>query len=90
MGYKVLRSVKIPKNKQVLIKATCLDFRDQPREVQEKIINLSAKYGGEYGYALFRVMTKDESITSWALKVPCDNSTLERARKKFYENWYKK
>ncbi|MCL2739585.1 MAG: hypothetical protein FWE47_00095 [Oscillospiraceae bacterium] len=89
MGYKILRSVNIPKNKQVLIKATCLDFRDQPYDIKLKIINLSASCGGEYGYWLFRVMTKGDSIISASMKCPCSEKTLERARKKFYENWDK-
>ena len=87
MQYRALRSVKLPKNKQILIKSTCLDFTDQPSQVQEKIINLCAEAGGVYCHALFDIMTKGKTISKMALNVPCGVSTLERAQKRFYEMW---
>lgn len=87
MSFKKLRGVRLPEEKQGLIRYTCLNFESLPEWMQKKIARLCDECGGEHSHALFEVMTTRRSMTEIALGNFVDESTLYRARKRFYENW---
>ena len=88
MSFKKLRGVRLPEEKQGLIRYTCLTVSEQPKWIQEKIGRLCDECGGPYSAALFEAMTTRASITAIAMKHHTDESTLYRARKAFYEHWF--
>ena len=87
---KKLRGVHISENRQKFIRYTCLTYEDQPAALQRKIDKLLAECGGAFEAALREVMCSEESITAIALRHYVSEATLYRARKHFYESWYKK
>lgn len=90
MGFKKLRGVRLSEEKQGAVRFVCLTYADQPKQIQEKITRLCDKYGGAYSDALFEVMTTRRSVVSVAMEYYISENTLYRARRKFYENWFKK
>lgn len=87
MGFKKLRGLSLPEEKQGLIRYTCLTHLCQPRYVRDKIDRLCASCGGEHSAALRDVMCSLKSITMIALQYSVSESTLYRLRRKFYESW---
>lgn len=86
--FKKRRGINVPYNKQGLIYFVCLDFKNQPRKVQEKILRLCEEIGGdEYKKALFEFVTTDASAVKVSLKHYLSEGTLYVLRKKFYEAW---
>ncbi len=86
--FKKKKGIKVPYNKQGLIYFTCVNFKDQPRKVQEKIERLCEEIGGdEYKKALFEFVTTDSSAVKISLKHYLSEGTLYVLRKKFYEAW---
>ena len=90
MGFKKLRGVSLPEEKQGLIRYTCLNYRDQSAHIQKKIRRLCSEHGGLYGAALWEVMCTMESVTSISVRHCVSESNIYRMRKEFYENWSKK
>ena len=90
MGFKKLRGVKLPEEKQGFIRYTCLTYDEQPRGMRNKIDRLLRECGGSYRAALREVMCGEDSITAIALRHYVSESTLYRLRKDFYESWDKK
>lgn len=90
MGFKKLRGVALPEKKQGLVRFVCLNYDDQPKRTQEKIQRLCDECGGAYSAALFEVMTTEKSIRAIALTNFLDESTIYRARARFYMAWYGK
>lgn len=86
-AFKKRRGINLPYAKQGDIYFTCLNFRDKPQWVQDKIRKLCDTYGGEYGVLLFQVVTTDKSVRSIAMAGHIDETTLYRLRKAFYEAW---
>ena len=66
MGFKKLRGVALPEEKQGLIRYSCLTYKEQPRHIQNKIQRLCREVGGAYQAALWDVMCSKSSITSIA------------------------
>lgn len=87
MGFKKLRGVSLPEEKQGLIRYTCLTYRDQNAHIQKKIRRLCNEHGGLYGAALWEVMCTMESVTSISIRHHVSENTLYNARKAFYESW---
>lgn len=87
MSFKKLRGVRLPEEKQGLIRYTCLNYANANKGTREKIERLCKNCGGEHWRALFEVMTTRRSITSIALAHYVGESTLYRLRKEFYEAW---
>lgn len=87
MSFRKLRGVHLPYAKQMLIRATCLNYADRPKWEQGKIERLCAECGGEYCAALREVMLTERSIRSIAEKHHVGESTLYEIRKRFYECW---
>lgn len=90
MGFKKLRGVDLPEERQGLIRYTCLTYRDQNERMQKKIDRLCEECGGFYGAALWEVMCTAESIISISMRHHLSESSIYRMRKDFYENWEKK
>ena len=63
------RGIHIPYNKQGLIYFTCVNVKDMPQEVQQKILNLCIEVAGEDYKALYEVVTNDKkSVLSISLE----------------------
>lgn len=87
MSFRKLRGVRLPEEKQGLIRYTCLNYDSQPEWMREKIRRLCDECGGAYSAALFEVMTTRRSMTEIALRYAVSENTLYRVRKQFYESW---
>lgn len=87
MGFKKLRGIALPEEKQGLIRYTCLTYREQPGHVQRKILRLCQEQGGDYAAALWEVMCTWESVTGISGRHHVDASVLYDARKRFFEAW---
>ena len=82
------RGIHIPYNKQGLIYFTCVNVKDMPQEVQQKILNLCIEVGKEDYKALYEVVTNDKkSVLSISLEYFINEKRLYRLRKEFYEKW---
>lgn len=89
MSFRKLRGVRLPEEKQGLIRYTCLNYGEQPKWKREKIQRLCDACGGEHSRALFEVMTTRKSVTRIAMEYAVSESVLYERRKTFYEAWYK-
>lgn len=87
MGFKKLRSVALPEEEQGYIYFTCMTYDRQPPGVRQKIDRLCGSCGGEYADALRALMCDGESITALSMRHYVSESTLLRARRRFYESW---
>lgn len=86
--FKKRRGIHIPYNKQGLIYFTCVNARDMPEDIQQKILNLCIEVGKEDYKALYEVVTNDrKSILSISLEYFLNEKKLYRLRKEFYEKW---
>lgn len=86
--FKKRRGIHIPYNKQGLIYFTCMNAREMPEEVQQKILNLCVEVGKEDYKALYEVLTNDnKSVLSISLEYFLSEKRLYRLRKEFYEKW---
>lgn len=88
MGFKKLRGVDLPEEKQGLVRYICLNCDSQPKRIQDKIQRLCDDVGGAYGAALREVMCGKKSITAISREYFVSESTLYRMRKEFYEKWF--
>ena len=87
MGFKKLRGVALPEEKQGLIRYSCLTYAEQPRHIQNKIQRLCREVGGAYQAALWDVMCSKSSITSIAMAHHVSETVLYELRRRFYERW---
>lgn len=87
MGFKKLRGVALPEEKQGLIRYSCLTYKEQPRHIQNKIQRLCREVGGAYQAALWEVMCSKSSITSIAMAHHVSETVLYELRRRFYERW---
>lgn len=86
--FKKKRGIRLSYNKQGLIYFTCLDIKNQPKEIQDKILNLCIKIGGIHYKALYTLLTDDtKNVHSVAMEHHISETQLYFYRKKFYENW---
>lgn len=86
--FKKRRGIHIPYNKQGLIYFICVNVKDMPEEVQQKILNLCIEVAGEDYKALYEVVTNDKkSVLSISLEYFISEKRLYRLRKEFYEKW---
>lgn len=88
MAFKKLRGVPLPVEKQLLIRAICLNYDDRPQWEQKKIRRLCDECGGAYSAALFEIMTTQQSVTAISLKHHVSETVLYDIRKIFYMRWY--
>ena len=86
--FKKRRGIHIPYNKQGLIYFTCVNHREMPEEVQNKIVDICNEVGGEYSEVLYKVVTdSNRSVRSLAIEYNISERNLYYYRKKFYEAW---
>ena len=86
--FKKRRGIKLPYNKQGLIYFVCVNYREMPEHIQDKIADLCNKVGGEYAEVLYKVVTdSNRSVRSLAIEYHISERNLYRYRKKFYESW---
>lgn len=86
--FKKRRGIHIPYNKQGLIYFTCMNVREMPEDVQQKILDLCVEVGKEDYKALYEVLTNDnKSVLSISLEYFLSEKRLYRLRKEFYEKW---
>ena len=82
------RGIHIPYNKQGLIYFICVNVKDMPQEIQQKILNLCIEVGQEDYKALYEVVTNDrKSVLSISLEYFVNEKRLYKLRKEFYEKW---
>ncbi len=88
MGFKKRRGVRRTYDEQGLIYFTCKTYRQQPREMQEKIRELCERAGGENAEALFVFLTthvsRERILEEYHIG---SETTLYRAIKRFFEGW---
>lgn len=86
--FKKKKSINLSYIKQGLIYFTCMDYKNQPFEVKQKINNLCLEVAGEHHRALFAMLTDDtKNIHGIALAHYISETQLYYYRKKFYESW---
>lgn len=89
--FKKRRGIHLPYNKQGLIYFTCVNIKDMPEDVQQKILRLCEDVGKEHSEVLFEVMTNsNKSIRALAMDYHISETQLYHYRKKFYEAWQTK
>ena len=86
--FKKRRGIHIPYEQQGLIYFTCVNHKDMPDEIQDKIQRLCQEVGKEYADVLYKVVTDNKrSIRSLAIEYHISERQLYHYRKKFYEAW---
>lgn len=88
LGFKKLRSVDLPEEKQGLVRYICLNCDRQPKRIQDKIQRLCDDVGGAYSDALRQVMCSRKSITAISREHYVSETKLYAMRKVFYEKWF--
>lgn len=85
--FRYKRSIDVDYDRQGLIYFTSRMYRQLPERRQQKILNLCLACGGEYYQALFEFVTSDATATAVCVRHHLSRSTLERAVKRYYENF---
>lgn len=85
--FKWLRSVGKSYDEQALIYYTCATYSSQKETTQRRIARLCERAAGEYAPALMEFLTTKADFRYICAKYCIGDSTLERARRKFYEMW---
>ena len=86
--FKKRRGIHIPYNKQGLIYFTCVNHKDMPAHIQNKIVRLCNEVGKEYSEVLYKVVTdSNKSIRALAMEYHISETQLYHYRKRFYEAW---
>lgn len=86
--FKKRRGIKLSYNKQGLIYFICMNIKDLPAEVQDKVLNLCLVIAGEDYQALYEVLTCDyRTVEAIARKYYISEKKLYGYRKEFYERW---
>ena len=84
------RGIRLPYNKQGLIHFICINVKDMPEDIQQKILNMCIEIGGEDYKALYEVLTNDfKTVTCISRETFVSEKRLYALRKRFYENWFK-
>lgn len=88
--FKKRKGINVPYNKQGLIYFTCVNFKDMPEDVQNRVKMLCDDIGKEYAEVLFKVVTDgNKSIRSLSMEYHISETQLYYYRKLFYEAWEK-
>ena len=86
--FKKRRGIHIPYNKQGLVYFTCVNYKDMPAHIQNKIVRLCNEVGKEYAEVLYKVVTdSNKSIRALAMEYHISETQLYHYRKRFYEAW---
>lgn len=86
--FKKRRGIHLPYNKQGLIHFICMNIKDMPIEVRQKIESLCVEIAGEDHKALYEVLTNDQkTVDRIAREHFINEKKLYIMRKDFYEAW---
>jgi len=85
--FKWLRSVNKSYDEQAFIFYTCATYGTQKKTAQNRIRRLCERAAGEYAAALLEFLTTKADFRYICTKHSISDSTLERARRKFYDLW---
>lgn len=86
--FKKKRGINLSYNKQGLIYFICMNVKEQPQEIQDKIINLCLEIADKDYKALYTILTNDnKSIRAVAMEYFISETKLYELRKEFYEKW---
>ena len=86
--FRKFRGMRISYNRQGLIYFTCMDVKNQPQEIQDKILNLCMDVSGEHYRALYKMLTDStRNVHSIAMEFHICETQLYHYRKIFYEKW---
>ena len=86
--FKKRRGIHLPYDKQGLIHFTCVNVKEMPEDVQQKIKQLCDEIGKEHSEVLYKVVTdSNRSIRSLAMEYCISETQLYYYRRKFYESW---
>ena len=88
-SFKKMRGCKKSEREQGLIHYTCLDYKNQPRWMQQKIDRLCLQAGGQYASALKTLLLNADRWTCErvAMDYYISANTLWAARRRFYNMW---
>lgn len=86
--FKKRRGIRLPYNKQGLIYFTCMNIKDMPENIQQKVLNLCVEVGQQDYRALYELLTNDnKSVLSISHEYFLNEKLLYKMRKEFYEKW---
>lgn len=86
--FKKRRGISLPYNKQGLIYFTCMNIKDMPEDVQQKILDLCIETAGDHYKALYALLTDDsKNVHGVSMAFHLSETQLFHYRKKFYEKW---
>lgn len=87
MGFRRLRGVPLPYEKQGQIYFTCLNYETAHKYTKMKIDKLCDSAGGEYSPALRELLMEGKTVPEIATKYYICQETLNNCRKRFYMMW---
>ena len=86
--FKKRRGIRLSYNKQGLIYFTCMNIKDMPENIQQKVLNLCVEVGQQDYRALYELLTNDnKSVLSISHEYFLNEKLLYKMRKEFYEKW---
>lgn len=86
--FKKRRGIRLSYNKQGLIYFTCMNIKDMPENIQQKVLNLCVEVGQQDYRALYELLTNDnKSVLSISHEYFLNEKRLYKMRKEFYEKW---
>ena len=89
--FKKCRGIHMPYNKQGLIYFTCMNIKDMPKEVRQRIVNLCDEVAGIHHKALYTFLTDDSgNIHKVSMDFHVSETQLYLYRKRFYEKFWEK
>ena len=88
-SFRKMRGCKKPEREQGLIYYTCLDYRNQPKHIQQKIDRLCLVAGRQYAAALKELLTRGDRVTCERVAMDhcCSANTLWAAKRRFFNLW---
>ena len=86
--FKKRRGIRLSYNKQGLIYFTCMNIKDMPENIQQKVLSLCVEVGQQDYRALYELLTNDnKSVLSISHEYFLNEKLLYKMRKEFYEKW---
>ena len=85
--FRYKKSIDVPYERQGYIYFASRMYHKLNVRQQQKIVDLCVETGGEYHAALFEFVTTDTGATAVCLKHHLSQSTLERAVRRYYEQF---
>jgi hypothetical protein len=87
MGFRRLRGVPLPYDKQGQIYFTCRNYRRERKYTRMKIDRLCEAAAGDYAGALKALLTGGETVQAVAMRCHVSPEVLSRCRRRFYLLW---